>query len=108
MRKAKTPEHLAYDGPKFRRCLRRRRTRLELFAHGLPVEAVHRLVEMSVADDLPGGVEGLGSLRYLRGSDPRGTRESDRGDDSARARHLMSALICAGGSNVERGTLSNS
>ena len=83
---------------------------LSSVAHGVPVEAVHRLVEMRVADDRPRRVERFarpaasGPTPAARCSRRATTATSER----AKSPHLMSALICAGGSNVEGGTLSHS
>ena len=89
--------------------LRRGGARPQLVAHGVPVHAVHRLVEVRVADDRPHRVE---RLRRLAAPGPRqqptNADDGDRSGDRAALHHLMSALISGGGSNVDGATLSYS
>ena len=81
-----------------------RGARAQLGSDGLPVHAVHRDVEVRVADDGPRLVERLeraGGLRiqHRAGGDQHGSEQQP-------AIHLMRALICSGGSKTDGSTLS--
>src|SRR5262245_61798998 len=102
-----TREHLANRGAKLADGLRRRCARPELRSYRLPVDAVHRRVEVRVADLGPDRVERLEAEGNL-GRGDREPREHEQNGGERAAHHLTSVLISGGSVNTDRSTLSYS
>ena len=105
MRQPEAAQHVADDFAQLPIRLRARGARSELGLDRRPVHAVHRGIEVRVANDGPGSVERLAGPRRLRGGNG-----GHRADDGERAEpgppiHLMSALICAGTEKTAGSTL---
>ena len=118
MRLTEPAEHVADHRAQLAGRARGLGLRPQLFRHRVPVDAVHRLVEMRVANDPPRRVERLDTLRRLRAGARRGCRghhqreRQDRKHPSARAAgdvdHFNKALMPGGRSKTDGGTLSYS
>jgi hypothetical protein len=80
VRLAEASEHVAHDRAQLGVRLGRRGARPQLGADAVPVDAVHRLVEVRVADGRPRRVERLEPLRHLGREDGRSQRQRRHGE----------------------------